>query len=83
MAAGGLKTDDVDADVTIHASTFADGTERPQIVLAEHSRSIVGLSTSAEVGPPYGDRAFTLVQRKGTASGAVPTYRPSVIGKVE
>ena len=53
---------------------FTDGTqillnrrERPQIVLAENSRTIVGLSTSAEVGHSYKDRAFTLVQLIDTA----------------
>ena len=49
--------------------SFIDGSsilltrrERPHIVFAESSRSIVALSNSAMVGGGFGDRSFTLVQ---------------------
>lgn len=49
--------------------TFTDGTsllltrrERPHVVFAEGTRTIVALSNSAMVGGAYGDRSFTLVQ---------------------
>jgi hypothetical protein len=49
--------------------TFTDGSsllltrrERPHVVFAEGTRTIVALSNSAMVGGAYGDRSFTLVQ---------------------
>ena len=43
--------------------------ERPHLVFAEDTRKVVALSTSAQVGGPYGDRSFTLLQGVKTMTG--------------
>lgn len=55
-------------EYTDGTSWHFDRRERPHLLFAEGTRTIVALSTSAEPGGPSGDRTFTLVQGVATAS---------------
>lgn len=55
-----------EVNMTDGTQLYLNRRERPHLVFAEGTRTIVALSNSAEPGGAYGDRSFTLIQGVAT-----------------